>query len=181
MFHEFKKEKTTQIAGLLLSLHGGEMTLLKLIKLLYLVDREALDRWGRPITYDSYVSMDNGPVLSNTYNLIKGTRETSYWDDFISERGLENQLALIPETPPVDRLAEAEFALVQEVFRKHGKKSAPALVDLCHQFEEWQHPSGSAIPIELVDILRALGKPEDDANEIAEELEAVSFARRVLE
>ena len=32
------------------------MSYMKLIKLLYLADREALARWGRPITTDQYVS-----------------------------------------------------------------------------------------------------------------------------
>jgi len=46
------------------------MSYLKLIKLLYIIDREALLRWGRPLTGDRYVSMDHGPVLSQTLNLI---------------------------------------------------------------------------------------------------------------
>jgi hypothetical protein len=52
--------KATQAAARLLQNRGGRMKFLKLIKLLYLADREALSRSGRPITTDSYVSMDNG-------------------------------------------------------------------------------------------------------------------------
>jgi len=46
------------------------MAYIKLIKLLYLADREALLRWGRPITTDCHVSMPKGPVVSQIYHLI---------------------------------------------------------------------------------------------------------------
>ena len=36
------------------------MSYMKLIKLLYLADREALAQWGRSISIDTYVSMDKG-------------------------------------------------------------------------------------------------------------------------
>ena len=39
-------------------MRGGKMSYMKLLKLLYLVDREALLRWGRPVSTDRYVSMD---------------------------------------------------------------------------------------------------------------------------
>jgi len=40
------------------------MHYVKLIKLLYLADREALLRWGAPITTDRYVSMTMDPPLA---------------------------------------------------------------------------------------------------------------------
>lgn len=60
----FNDRKATQAAALLLQLRGGKMSYMKLIKLLYLADREALLQWGRPITTDRYVSMNRDPVLS---------------------------------------------------------------------------------------------------------------------
>ncbi len=67
----FDEEKATEAAALILSLRGGQMHYMKLIKLLYLLDREALSRWGIPVTTDTYVSMDHGPVVSAIYNLIR--------------------------------------------------------------------------------------------------------------
>ena len=46
----FNEAKATQAAARLLFLRGGTMSYVKLIKLLYLADREALIRWGRPVT-----------------------------------------------------------------------------------------------------------------------------------
>src|SRR4051812_18447984 len=82
----YDEAKTTQAALYLLKKRGGTMSYMKLIKLLYLADREALLRWARPITFDRYVSMDNGPVVSQTYRLIAEDLppgETSYWQDHI--------------------------------------------------------------------------------------------------
>ncbi len=65
----FNERKATQAAAHLLKLRGGEMSFMKLINLLYLADRSALLQWVRPITTDSYVSMDRGPVLSRVLDL----------------------------------------------------------------------------------------------------------------
>ncbi|HEV8430339.1 MAG TPA: Panacea domain-containing protein, partial [Pyrinomonadaceae bacterium] len=83
---KFDETKTAQLAGVLLQLRGGRMHYMKLIKLMYLVDRAALLRWGSPITFDNYVSMPHGPVLSSTLDLINEgptfERETP-WHDLI--------------------------------------------------------------------------------------------------
>ncbi len=59
----FNEKKTTAVTALLLKLNGGAINSAKLLKLLYLTDREALLRWRRPLTGDDYVSTSNGPVL----------------------------------------------------------------------------------------------------------------------
>jgi uncharacterized phage-associated protein len=60
----FNEQKATQAAARFLKLANGKMNYLKLIKLLYLLDRESLNRRGRPVTGDQYYSMKLGPVLS---------------------------------------------------------------------------------------------------------------------
>ncbi len=90
MVPRFNERRATEAAAKFLKLRGGRMSYLKLIKLLYLLDREALLRWGRPVTTDRYVSMDNGPVVSRIYDLIReepapGTDPV--WRRFISTPG----------------------------------------------------------------------------------------------
>jgi len=62
------------------------MNYLKLMKLLYLADRESMRRNGRPISGDRYVSMDHGPVLSQTLNLINGARKFEEQGGIIGSR-----------------------------------------------------------------------------------------------
>src|SRR6266545_1760337 len=87
MVLRFNERRATEAAARFLKLRGGRMSYLKLIKMLYFLDREALLRWGRPVTTDRYVSMDNGPVVSRIYDLIReepapGTDPV--WRHFIS-------------------------------------------------------------------------------------------------
>jgi uncharacterized phage-associated protein len=64
----FQRKRATQAAARLLDRRGGRMSYMQLLKLMYLADRNAILAYGRPTTYDWYVSMDHGPVLSQTYN-----------------------------------------------------------------------------------------------------------------
>ena len=73
MILHFNITKTIQASAVLLKADPNHsMSRLRLLKLLYIADRESLTERARPITGDYPVAMDHGPVLSNTYNLIKG-------------------------------------------------------------------------------------------------------------
>lgn len=52
---------------------GKLVTQYSVLKTLFLADRAHLNRYGRPITYDNYVAMKDGPVASYAYNMLKGT------------------------------------------------------------------------------------------------------------
>ncbi len=84
----FNIEKATEAVAYLLQLYGkGEpIKFMRILKLLYIADRSAFQEWERPITYDNYVSMDNGQVLSNTYNLMKRESQFDEWDEHIQHR-----------------------------------------------------------------------------------------------
>jgi uncharacterized phage-associated protein len=173
----FNEAKATQAAALMLKLRGSSMSYLKLIKLLYLADREALLRWGRPVTTDSYVSMDNGPVVSRIYNLIREEPEdeaSAVWRKYITEPR-HYEVALTGD-PGNSELSRAEEELMHEVFDKFGRKSRWELRDYSHSLPEWNDPNGSAIPISVRDILRAGDKTEGEIAEVEAELENLAFA-----
>ena len=177
----FNEAKATQAAARLLKLRGGEMSYMKLVKLLYIVDREALLRWGRPVTTDCYVSMDRGPVLSRTMDLITDgvpPSQQSVWAEHISEP--EHYKVRLQKEAGADELSDAELALIEEVFGKYGALNRWKLVDLVHSFSEWQNPSGGAIRISYRDILKAGGKTDWEIAAIEEELENLAAADRLL-
>ncbi len=64
------KEKTVEALLYIVSRYG-EVTRFHALKTLYFADREHLRRFGRPITGDRYIAMDNGPVPSYAYNALK--------------------------------------------------------------------------------------------------------------
>ena len=137
------------------------MHYMKLIKLMYLVDREAIIRWGDAVTNDSFVSMPHGPVLSATLDLInEGPDDGSPWHQLI-ERSTDPYSVRLKAKPLTDRLSEPERELITKVFEKYGQMNRYKLRDLLHEvLPEWQDPQGSALPITREDILRAArGKP----------------------
>jgi uncharacterized phage-associated protein len=76
----FREDKATAAAASFLQAAGGELEYLKLLKLMYLTERESLKTLSVSIKGDTFYSMKRGPVMSATYDLIKG-KESSYVDD----------------------------------------------------------------------------------------------------
>lgn len=175
----FREDRTTQAAARLLELEGGKMNHMKLIKLLYLAERRALLQWGRPITFDCYVSMPHGPVLSFTLDKINGSpapNAPSYWHEYISER--RGNEVLLLKTAPNDQLSPAEEQLLDSVYQEFGHMSQWQLRDYAHTLPEWRDPQGSSVPIEIGDILRAEGLSDEDVREVEDALRAEAFAER---
>ena len=81
----FNERKAAQAAAYLLCKAGGSLNVLKLVKLMYLAERESLRRYGETITGDALVSMRNGPVLSATLDHINGLVPSCQdgWDSLI--------------------------------------------------------------------------------------------------
>jgi uncharacterized phage-associated protein len=177
MWVRFNEAKATQAAARFLRLQGGRMNYMKLIKLLYLLDRSSLLTWGRPVTTDRYVSMDRGPVVSRILNLIREEPEpgsTSFWRQHISGRKAYSvQLVLDPGS---DDLSRSEEDLIDAIFAEHGRKDQWQLVDFCHHLPEWKDPEGSSLPLGYADILRAGDKTEDEIREVVAELNALATA-----
>lgn len=181
MHLRFRETKTTQAAARLLTLRGGRMNYMKLIKLLYIVEREALLTWGRPVTADRCVSLPKGLILSQTLNLINegpAPDTPSAWAEHISQP--ENYEVRLLSPAGDDELSAAEKNLIDDVFRRYGKMNRWELVELVHAFPEWQNPEGSALPIAYRDILKAGGKTELEIESILQDLEAVAQADAFL-
>ena len=149
------------------------MSYLKLLKLLYLADRKALVEHSRPITYDQYVAMDHGPVLSQTYNLLVSEDwpdAPSYWRQYISEPA-NFEVRLLKE-PPSAELSPAQEQVLDSVFDEFGHLGRWELVRITHQLPEWHDPHGSSIPISVHEVLRAAGLDDDDIEGVDEALAA---------
>jgi uncharacterized phage-associated protein len=177
----FNEAKLTEAAALFLALGNRRMNYMKLIKLLYLADREALLRWGRPITTDCYVSMDRGPVLSRALDFITEGNEpgvTSRWLNHISPPS--NYEVSLTTDCDREELSVAEEDLIREIYAQLGHMDQWQLVRYVHDYcGEWQNPDGSAIPITYADILRAGNKDESEINAIKEELRSLAGVRNL--
>jgi uncharacterized phage-associated protein len=163
MNFRFDARKATQVAALFIQREGGEVNVMKLVKLLYLLDRLSLVRRGLPVLGGDYFSMKNGPVTSEVLDLINaGQLEgfTTDWAEFISDCA-EHKLAL-RAAPDTERLSESELQLIGEVFTEHGRKTTFELVEWCHRHcPEWRPVTRGRHEIRVEDILEAGGRSQD--------------------
>ena len=155
-------------ASLLRSEETKQMSYLRVLKLLYIADRESMRETGRPITGDRVVAMDNGPVLEGVYNLIEGSGycQPTWAKHFL----VQDYRVKLVEDPGVGMLSRYELRKLHEVWKEHTAKNDWMIVNDTHEFEEWKKnfASGTARRISVEDILRAVGR-EGDIEEITKE------------
>ena len=178
----FREDKATQAAARLLKLRGGTMSHLKLIKLLYLVERESLVRFGWPLSNDVYVSMPYGPVVSATLDRINEREmyEGGYWARHITPKRDHEVSLREPDVVPRDLLSRAEEDLIDEIYRRYGHLTRWQLVEMTHTLPEWRDPSGSSRPIDPADILRSEGFSDEDIEGMQSDWDAAAHAAELF-
>jgi uncharacterized phage-associated protein len=180
----FNEVKTAQLAAYFTSKNKGEIYHLMLMKLLYISDRNALVKLGHTISDDNYASMDYGPVLLNTLSLIDGNVRSSngLWSQLLSP-SRDYKISLLSNSNidiDTSYLSEAELEIAAAVFNQFGGMNRFDLADKTHKFSEWKDPHGSAIPIQYIDILKAVGFEDNDAIGILQELQDIKAAKEFL-
>lgn len=178
---KFNETKTTQVAAFFIEKHGNVLNYTKLIKLLYLADREALSVWGRSLSGDSYFSLPKGPILSKTYDLInykEDPNNKSYWYKFISKMSYD---VMLIGQPGIDELSEREIDLIHKIYEKYKGKDWGEMIDVCHECcPEWQDPGETSIPIPIENILREFKKTEKEIDLIDEEASNLKYFDSIM-
>ncbi len=158
----FRLKKAIQAAGVLLRREPSRrMNCMRLLKLLYVAERESLREAGRPIIGDAVVAQKRGPVLSRTYDLIKGEDILApEWSAVIRRDRYEVELV---GDPGVAELSRFEIAVLNRVAETYADKDEWDMVEITHGFPEWKKndPGDSSKPIPLEDILEAVGRSAD--------------------
>lgn len=170
MRFRFNDKKTAQIAAFLLKLHGGAMNYMKLIKLMYLADREKLLAHGVPMTGDTMVAMRHGPVLSHVLDFINlgEDHQQSEWFKLIAPPS-NYEVSLRPDVkgPVDDELSESEMDTLKTLHTKFGAMDKWKLVELLHEtLPEWKDPGYSAFTITPAEILRAEDRSDEEIAEV---------------
>jgi uncharacterized phage-associated protein len=174
----FSERKAAQIAAFFIFKEGGELGILKLIKLMYLAERESFTRYGEPITGDTFYSLDHGPILSSTLDHINNLTESAPggWESWIKDR--ENHLVSLQQngdpTPNLTELSDADLEILAHVWDQYGHMTGSQLRNLTHQIcEEWEDPNGSRLPIPYGRILKCVGhKDHEVIKELLQRIES---------
>ena len=148
---------------------------MRLIKLLYIADRNSLRETGRSITGDRVVAMRRGPVLSRVLNLIKDQDiRSAEWRSFVETDGYHVRLV---NDPGNGELCPYEIDTLHAVWEQYRSKDEWDMVEETHNFPEWakNDPGLSSKPIPLSDILEAIGRSADIERIEREARQAASF------
>jgi len=155
--YQFNLNKTIQAAAFILE-RLGDVDKIKLIKLIYLADREHFIRTGAPITGDRQVAMPWGPVPSRTLDAING--QVSGADDSVFRfLSVKNNTIHLRKSPGHTALSAQEIESLNKVIRAHGRKAAWPLANETHRLPEYVacYVEGTSTTIPYESIARASG------------------------
>ncbi|CAN5872189.1 hypothetical protein BH11PLA1_BH11PLA1_15740 [soil metagenome] len=154
--------KVVEAAAVLLEGEPGQaMNFMRLLKLLYIGEREMLRAHGQTMLDDRMVAMERGPVPDGVYGLIKGEhRDAAVWTKHVKREGYRVRLV---ENPGRRLLSAAEVRLLNAVSAEHAAHDEWDMVEFTHRFPEWikNDPGKSSARISTADILAAIGRSED--------------------
>jgi uncharacterized phage-associated protein len=172
MNFRFNLSKATESACWFLEHGGGRMNVMKLVKLMYLLDRLSLDRRNSPVSGGDYLSMRNGPVTSEMLDLINSGRligeSDRRWEECVSNR--TNHEVSLEKMPAREHLSESEILLIDEIWAEHGAKDQWQLVDWCHHHcKEWVPVASGCAPIAVEQVGIALGKSPEQVARLRQE------------
>jgi uncharacterized phage-associated protein len=137
-----------------------DLSKLKVCKLLYFADKHHLVKYGRPILGDTYFHLDNGPVPSNSLNIMNEViaSDTVYLKsgEVSNEEKFEEYLFVrkpIFSKHPIfcsrkqhhfECLSESELEALRVTMEKYGKKSPSALIELTHEEAAWKKSASNS-------------------------------------
>jgi uncharacterized phage-associated protein len=171
-------DKTVQAIGVLFRTDRvNRMNYMRLLKLLYIADREALQQIGRPVVGGPALAMERGPVLEEVHDFIRGFhRHMPVWDKYLRTDRYDLELV---DDPDVGQLSRYEIRKLQEIAKRHADDDEWVLSRLTHDFPEWKKNAvgTSAQPIPLEDILEAVGRGDVAGEILAEACEKTHIER----
>jgi uncharacterized phage-associated protein len=165
----FDFDRSLQAAAYLLHLEEGRMPYIRLLRLLYVAERELLAEAAMPLTGDLYKAMPQGPILGHVHDLIRGNGARSIeWERCIRRAGYSVKLV---EDPGRGKLPGVVLDKLGEVSARYSETGQWEASDLARDFPEWarNRPGEGLITVE--EILEAQGVGSD-VLEVIQEAEA---------
>lgn len=181
MFCHFDPDKATQAAAVVMRYHGKRISRLRLLKLLYIADRTALRKRGHLIIGGKIVAMNNGPLHSPVYDLIKGTHlDEPRWSRFITTNGPRD--LILSEEPGIELLSTYEIDLLNATCELHEQFDDFELSQLTHKFPEFakHFEEGTSQPIPMETVVEAVYDDPDERTEVLQELKDKAVVDGIL-
>ena len=159
----FRSEKAAQFSALLIQREKGRSEKLKLIKLLYLAERESMAERGRPMFYDEYYSLEHGPICSNALDALNGYADPEIWKLYVTVEDKKNiSQSVHRDRAEMGQLSKSDDRILEAIWNRFGWMTAG-------QIRNWTHinckeyvevASGERLPISYETIYKVLGFTE---------------------
>lgn len=166
----FDLEKTIQSA-----LYVAEKIKVKdlhrIFKILYFADREHLSKYGRPITGDTYIKMERGPVPTKLYDIFKAIRGDSFFTagNLKEYFTIHGRYFVKPEKKPNLRyLSKTDISELDDSMLKYGELPHENLSKISHN-AAWEYAEYSG-EMAIENILREAGDDEEYISYITENI-----------
>ena len=135
----------------------------KIFKILYFADREHLITYGRTITGDEYIAMNDGPVPSNLYDIFKAVRGNSFYKDdgtfsqyfYVTDWDIINS----KKNADTTELSKTDMKLLDECIAKYGDMSWDEVREKSHDYA-WRNTTANR-PIRFEDIVLEAGGDDE--------------------
>jgi len=170
----YSSEKILQEIICLLSLNGGRMNLLKLMKELYLIDRKSIQERDSSVSGDVFVSMPHGPVLSQTLNDLNNIPHNAWAEYLYKVESPYFPDILVKKSIEFDRLSSKDMEYITSISQTFKDYDEFQLEEYTHKLPEWVNPNGSSRKITFYSVMRALGKTDEEIAEAKAEYEQIN-------
>ena len=168
----FNKEKAIQ-AVLYVANGLSRRDFHKIFKILYFADRNHIAEWGSPITGDTYIAMDAGPVPSRIYDMFKIVRGDAYNKDTdgLGELfAVEGWMYIVPKCQAdTNKLSASDIASLQDALDTYGNMTYDEIKEKSHDVA-WR-ATAKDYAISLEDIAREAGLDSEDISYITENVQ----------
>jgi len=135
----------------------------KIFKILYFSEREHLSDYGRMITGDTYIAMNDGPVPSCVYDIFKSVRGDGYFKDngeFSKYFSVSGTDLLVPHCDADMReLSKSEIEAFDNSLALYGNLSWDEIREKSHDYA-WRNTIQNR-QISCEDIMREAGNTDD--------------------
>ena len=145
----------------------GKLSKHHISKILYFADKHHIAKYGRSLTGQKYVAMQNGPVPSQIYDFIKfveGRSDGSFLGPYVQYIGdfigfVPSYYVIAKKPADFDFLSVSAIKALDESIAKHGKSSFGARTDESHDSawkDAWERP-GKNKEMSLLEIAKSAG------------------------
>lgn len=140
----FNLEKTVQALNFFCIENGGTINRLKAMKMLFLADKTHLNKYGRNISGDAYVAMEMGPVLSNTWNLLRPEKKKALvikdWYSYLAKYLEFESIVMLRSKQHIDdgEFSNSDIICLKATADSFLRIPQNQLIKILHTFPEWE-------------------------------------------